>query len=301
MSMKRLYSRLWTWVWLALWIGVLVGVWQWRWVRDQYVLRTYTPSVEIQNLLVGIDLTPAGRAALYRSQPELDDKTSFQKHCPTESSGLELGCYDAGRIYILRIDNADLAVEMKAVLVHEMLHAVWADLSSRDRQAITSEVEAYYRQYGSSDKDLAERMVGYAETEPGESANELHSILGSERLDLPVGLEQHYRRYMSNRVAVAEFHQLYAAVFQKRLALLEQELADIQSGKLALDVLNSRMASLRRSSKIAEYNALVPQQNSMVVAINTRIEHYRQAVAEYNALSVALDAQAAPSPVIPVQ
>lgn len=299
MKRRRLWVR--NSIWLLVWSALLLAAWQWRWLRDQYVLRTYTPTPAVMSLIDGIELSPAGRAALYRSQPSVDDKTLFAQHCPTESAGLELGCYDRGKIYVLQIDNAELAPEMKVVLVHEILHAVWEDLSAGERQKLTAEVLQYYQEKQSSSQDLRERMAGYAETEPGEEANELHSIFGSEAAVLPDALEAHYGRYVKNRPTVVDYHQQYAQVFQGRLAQLERELVAIQSDKVALDALNSRMESLRRSGKIAEYNALVPQQNRMVVAINARIEAYRLAVEDYNALSLVLDAQAAPELVRPVQ
>jgi hypothetical protein len=55
--------------------------------------------------------------------------------------------------------------------------------------------EAYL---ASSDNDsLKTEMAGI--TDPDERADELHSILGSEILDLPSGLIEHYDRYFSDR------------------------------------------------------------------------------------------------------
>lgn len=268
---------------------LLLGVLNYQALLDQYALATFHPPADVAAIDSRLGLTQLAMAKLYRAQPQIDDKTSFNRDCQTQPHELELGCYFHGRIYILRIDNQSLAPEMDVVMAHELLHAVWADMSAADRKQIGDELEQVYA--ASSDQDLKERMAGYAQSEPGEEANELHSILGTETAVLTPSLESHYAKYFSDRSKIVAAHAAYQSVFNDRRSQLESELAQIRSEKGQLAVLNRQLEALRASGQIDAYNALVPRQNNMVDEINAQIEAYREGVDEYNALSKSLDSQ----------
>ena len=143
----------------------------------------------------------------------------------------------------------------------------------------------------STDQDLRARMAGYAQSEPGEETNELHSILGTETASLPPALEAHYAKCFSDRSKIVAAHAAYQSVFNDRRTELEDELAEIRSEKGQLAVLNRQLEDYRAAGQIDAYNSLVPRQNNMVDEINSQIETYRQGVDEYNALSKSLDSQ----------
>ncbi len=50
-----------------------------------------------------------------------------------------------------------------------------------------------------TDERFNQTLEDYKKTEPGQIANELHSILGTEIADLSPELEQHYSKYFNNR------------------------------------------------------------------------------------------------------
>ena len=179
---------------------------------------------------------------------------------------------------------------MDVVSAHELLHAVWAGMSSKERDKLKPELEAVYERL--ADKDLQERMAGYAKSEPGEETNELHSILATEYSELSPALEAHFAKYFVRRSQVVEQHAAYQSVFETRRQELERELADIRSQKATLSSLNRQMDTYKSSGQIEAYNALVPRQNRLVQSINRQIEAYRAAVEEYNELSKSLDSQA---------
>jgi hypothetical protein len=261
----------------------------WNTLQDQYALATFHPAGDMASIEAQIGLTPKARAMFYRSSPRVDSKTTFNADCNTQPHELELGCYYRGRIYVLHIDNASLAPEMEVVTAHELLHAAWSRMSAADRAHYGKELEDYYESL--HDKDLTARMQGYAQSEPGEQDNELHSILGTEYAGLPPDLEAHYAQYFATRGQIVAAHATYLAVFNTRRAELEHELAAIRSEKGSLAVLNQQLASYRAAGNISAYNALVPRQNRLVDDINGRIATYRQAVDEFNALSRSLDSQ----------
>lgn len=267
---------------------VLAGL-NYNGLADQYALATYRPTAEISGFEARVGLTPAARAALYRSNPQFDAKAAFNTDCDTKPHELELGCYYRGRIYVLRIENASLAPEMDVVSAHELLHAAWARMGVSERQRLATLLQAEYKSL--NDKDLNERMAGYAVSEPGEEANELHSILATEYARLSPELEKYYARYFTQRSQVVARHEAYQDVFESRRLELERELAKIRSEKATLSSLNRQMDVYKASGQITAYNALVPQQNRLVELINSQIEIYRAGVDEYNELSKSLDSQ----------
>ena len=125
---------------------------------DQYALATFHPPADVAAIDNRLGLTQLAMAKLYRAQPQIDDKASFNRDCQTQPHELELGCYFHGRIYILRIDNQSLVPEMDVVMAHELLHAVWADMSASERKQIGDELEQVYA--SSTDQDLRARMAG---------------------------------------------------------------------------------------------------------------------------------------------
>lgn len=258
-------------------------------ILDQYALATYRPNEFVSSFEGRVALTQEAKAKFYRSKPQLDDKQSFNSDCNTQPHELELGCYYRGTIYVLKIDNASLASEMDVVTAHELLHAVWSNMSVSERNQLVPELERVYTQV--ADQDLKQRMAGYAKNEPGEEANELHSILATEYASLSPALETHYAKYFTNRAQIVSSHEAYQTVFNSRRTELENELTQIRTLKGQLGVLNRQLESYRASGQIERYNALVPQQNRLVDDINRRIAVYRQGVDEYNALSKSLDSQ----------
>jgi hypothetical protein len=271
-------------------VGVLVLLaLNYQTLLDDYALVTFHPGSEMAAIEGRLGLTTKARAVLYRTQPQLDAKADFNRDCDTQPHELELGCFFHQRIYILRIDNQSLVSEMDVVAAHELLHAVWGGMSPVERDQMTRELERVYTQV--ADADLKQRMEGYAKTEPGEEANELHSILGTEFASLSPVLEAHYAKYFAHRGQIVAAHAAYTGVFNSRRVELESELAQIRSLKGQLGVINRQLETYRSNGQIEQYNALVPRQNNLVDDINHRIETYRQGVDEYNALSKSLDSR----------
>jgi hypothetical protein len=268
---------------------MLIIILNYQGILDDYALATFHPSDQVASIESRLGLTPQARAIFYRAHSQIDDKASFNRDCDTQPHELELGCYYQGHIYVLRIDNQSLAPEMDAVTAHELLHAEWNRMSAGDRATIGAELERIYATL--ADKELQQRMADYAQSEPGEEQNELHSILGTEFANLSPVLEQHYSALFSNRATIVTAHSAYLQVFTTRRSELETELAKIRGEKAQLATLNREMEAYRSSNRIEAYNNLVPTQNRLVDDINSQIASYQEAVDEYNALSTSLDSQ----------
>jgi hypothetical protein len=274
---------------LSLLLVLVILAANYQFVLDQYALATFRPSVEMAGIISKIELTQQAKAVLYRSRPRVDVKTSFNADCQTKPHELELGCYFRNNIYVLKIDNTSLAPEMDVVSAHELLHAEWDRMSEGQQKKLGVELEREYTAL--NDPSLNQRMAEYAQTEPGQQDNELHSILGTEYSSLPAELEQHYSSYFFNRAAIVSAHIAYQQVFSAQGAQLQSELSQVRAEKAQLATLNAEMARLRGSGQIDAYNALVPRQNRLVDDINARIAKYQQGVDDYNALSKSLDSQ----------
>jgi len=268
---------------------VIIAAVNYQQILNRFALVTFHPSADVAAIEQHIDLTTDARGILYRAQPRIDDKSTFNAACNTQPHELELGCNYRGRIYVFRFDNDRLAPEMQVVTAHELLHAAWAQMGPDERARLTKLLEAAYARL--ADPDLRQRMANYAQTEPGEEANELHSILGTEYSDVGPELEKHYQQFFVNRQVVVAAHIQYKSVFDTRRQELEQQLATIRSEKARLAVMNQQMAALRSSGQIDRYNSMVPAQNRLVDDINQKISTYSQGVDEYNALSKSLDSQ----------
>lgn len=266
---------------------IVLGASQYQLILDEYALSTYQPRAEVVSFMSRVELTREARAIFYRADPRYDSKSTFNQDCETRPHELELGCYFRSRIYVLKIENAALASEMDVVSAHELLHAAWQRLSAKERSDLATELNRVYA--GMTDNDLRQRMASYAKSEPGEEANELHSILGTEYPSLSPKLEAHYAKYFPKREQILAAHTAYESVFANRRAELERQLAGIRSEKAQLSVINRQLDSLKASGQISAYNDLVPKQNRLVDDINRKIADYRAGVDEYNALSKSLD------------
>jgi hypothetical protein len=256
---------------------------------DDYTIYSYKPTSQVLGFEGRVSVSRSAVAILDRTQPQFDDKSAFNIDCDTQPHELELGCYYRGRIFVLNIDNPNLAPEMDVVAAHELLHAVWSNLSSSDRDALTTELEKVYSRI--TDPDLHQRMAGYAKSEPGEEANELHSILGTEYTQLSPLLEAHYAKYFTNRAQVVTEHSRYQAVFDTRRGELENELSNIRNEKGQLAIINRQLELYKSENEVSSYNGLVPKQNNLVDEINAQILTYKAGVDEYNSLSKSLDSQ----------
>ena len=272
---------------LGLLAGLVVIGLNLQYIEDQIALRTFTPTTDLVPLINGLGLTNSAMGILYRAQPRIDDKAAFNADCQTSKGELELGCYYRGRIYILRIANPSLAPEMTAVLAHELLHAQWLRLSDQDRRTLGLELSSAYS--GLHDTGLTQRMASYAQTEPGEQNNELHSILGTEYSNLSPWLNQDYSKLFTDRSIIVRAHEQYQGVFDQRKNQLTADLAQIQSLKSTIASINATLATDKADGRYSAYNALIPRQNSLVDQVNAMISDYQAGVTEYNSLSKSLD------------
>ena len=219
---------------------VLASVWmlthQQR-IIDQFTVWDYEPDAAIIAYADRAELTDEGRFLFYASRPSVEAENAFDAICSSGDEGFGiLGCYLPGEkvIYLYDVTDERLDGLEEVVATHEMLHAVWDRMSPDERDAIGPLLEAEAAEL-SADENFVATMEFYAQSEPGQRLNELHSILGTEIADLSPALEAHYARYVDNRATVLALHDRSNAVFQEQQARAEALIAQIDALVAGID------------------------------------------------------------------
>lgn len=225
-------------------------------ILDRVTVWQFEPTADIAGHVERLKLTEHGEYLYYASQPEVNSGKAFEASCPSrdEDFGI-LGCYRPAEklIYIFDVTDDRLDGTEEVTAAHELLHAAWdrMDTDERDRLAVMLEAEFDAL---ADDERFQARMEFYAKTEPGQHANELHSIIGTEVRELAPELEEYYERYFTDRGIVVDLHERS----------------------------NTVLTQLR-----AEASALVEQLDALALEIEADYEAY---TAGYERLNVDVDA-----------
>ena len=303
------------------------------WLNQQYIIDSvifwrFQPTSEIATIATRSQLTDTGKFMFYASQPTLEGRATFSDKCGSskEESTAILGCYAANRIYLFDITDKRLDGIKEVTAAHEMLHAVYQRMSATDKQRLEELLENEYKKL-QSEPEYAERMAFYARNEPGQRANELHSIIGTEVRSVSPELEAHYARYFTDRSAVVDLYDNYRQEFRslqqqttalgaqldelsKQIELLTNRYrSDVAQLESDIQSFNERANSGGFSSQsqfASERASLVRKVNesdSQRSAINTRVETYNDLRTQYNEIATqteelyeSLDSSLTPTP-----
>lgn len=266
-------------------------------IADWWFLQSYEPDSRIAALAGRAELSDEGRRYFYVSDPEINDKQEFNRNCPELEEALVLGCYSGREIYLLEIERPELDGVMEVTAAHEMLHAVYDRLSTREREDIDRKLMEAYR--GIEEPKLRKLIESYEDNGGQEVLlNELHSILPTQVLELPPDLEDYYGDYFNDRRSVAGLYLEYESVLSgindridNLKGRIEQLRTDIDAqenyiGRLRSEIedINRRMRELRQSGDNEAHNRLVPQQNALVQEHNAAVSYNRDLVERHNAV-----------------
>ncbi len=297
---------------------VLAAIWmlgnQQR-IIDQFVVWDYEPDSTIVAYADRTDLTEEGRFLFYASRPEVASGDAFDSICSSGDEGFGvLGCYlpSERRIYLFDVDDDRLDGIEEVVAVHEMLHAVWDRMSPDERDALGPLLEADAAALA-DDPEFVATMEFYAENEPGQRLNELHSILGTEIGGLSPALEAHYARYLADRTTVLALHARSDAVFREQQAKAEALIVEIEALVAGIeadyevysagyrqlnddiDAFNARAERgdfTSQSQFEAERNAILGRQADLDIlyaSITDRDAQYQQLVLDLEAINAEID------------
>lgn len=264
-------------------------------IDDWLRLRNYTPPQAIAALATDTTMNDASRRLFYVWHPELADKATFNTHCRDNEQTIVLGCFIPGNgIYLLDVTDDRLTGVEQVTAAHELLHAAYERLSSKERARIDALVLQTYESL--NNERIKSTVELYRSQDPGIVPNELHSIIGTEVRDLPAELEEYYGRYFIDRSKVVGFSERYEQAFidrrnqirayDEQLAVLKTQLEALQSSLLATDseLKNQRdyMNGLKSSGQTTAYNEQVPIYNAKVRQYNRDINKLEDMISQYN-------------------
>lgn len=229
-------------------------------VADRQAAEAFEPDAAIAGFAERTAMSTRGRALYYASHPSVEPTTGFNELCGYGASDeIVLGCYTGSDIYISDVDNPDLDGIRDVTAAHEMLHAAWDRLDDDERSELGAQLEAAYETLPEGGT-VAERLELYRTGGLGERVNELHSILGTEAVDLPPALEAHYAQYFTDRSVVVGLNARYEAVFTDLENRITDLVARIEASYVDL--------TARVEANNAEYDAL----NAEIDSFNSRAD-----------------------------
>jgi hypothetical protein len=252
---------------LAVLLVALVGVGVWalthpQRIADQFAFWGFDPTPAVAEYADRTTMTDEGKFLFYASEPSVAADGDFDGTCSTQQEDVGiLGCYlpSSKRIFLYDVTDDRLDGLEEVVAAHEMLHAVWDRMSAQEQAELEPLLEAEVAAR-SDDPALAKTLAFYAEAEPGERANELHSIVGTEFGDIGPELEAHYALYFSDRAALTALHEQSNAVFVQQ--------------QQAIDTLITQIDSLADSidTDYAAYNSGYDELNADIASFNSRAD-----------------------------
>lgn len=230
-------------------------------IVDQVTVWRYAPSSEVESLVNRAGMNENGKFYYFASQPKLDSTQAFNVECDRiENSTSILGCYTNLRIYIYDVTDEQLDGVREVTAAHETLHAIYFRLSEKERSTINGLLEAEYEKHKDK-KDFSELMEFYDRTEPGQRNNELHSIIGTEVINISPELETYYAKYFSNRMNVVELNAKYTDVFRSLKNRADELLIK----------LNEHASLIKTNTDL--YNADVNKLSNDISAFNARVDN----------------------------
>ena len=202
-------------------------------IIDQVTVWQFEPSQEIEAHVERLGLTDHGRFLYYASNPQIEPTETFARSCPAHEGedgfGI-LGCYRPAEKTIFLYDVTDERLDgtEEITAAHEMLHAAWDRMGEDERTHLGELLEAEFAKH-SDDEQFTERMSIYERIEPGEHANELHSIIGTEVAEISPELEEYYAKYFIDRSTVTALHAAANAVFVELKQQTDNLIADMDA------------------------------------------------------------------------
>lgn len=302
---KRIFSALIT---VGLVVGLVFAWTQRRELQDWWILRSYTAPAEVVALADATTMTDDARNVFYVNRPLVVDEAQFNSACKPEST-IVLGCFiSRDGIYLYDIEDTRLEGVKQVTAAHELLHAVYERLSTKDKQRIDSlTAEAFA---GVTEQRILDTVGDYRARDASVVPNELHSILATEVSTLSPELEEYYAKYFKDRQVIVGFSQAYESEFSNRkdqVANLDAELAslklEIDAGQndlalqySALQAEKNNLDALLSSGDTDGYNARVPGFNAQVSAYNRSVRALEKQINDYNSLvqernDIALEVQ----------
>lgn len=268
-------------------------------IYDLVRLYNYHPPTEIVMLADETTMTKLARRVFYVNHPRILNKETFNQNCPNNGGEhtIILGCYHGQQtgIYLFNVVDPQLAGVEQITAAHELLHAVYARLNTSERINVDNLLQSFYTNM-LKDERLLSVIELYKKSEPDEITNEMHSIFATEVKDLPIELENYYKKYFTNRQQVITFAEKYQQAFSSRrdqIALYDVQLVDLKTqitsneAKIeallnSIEVQRKQLDSYLESKQIDLYNNNVSSYNQKIKSYNNEIKNTQSLINQYN-------------------
>ncbi len=265
--------------------------WRGQEIADWIELRDYVPQENIARLADNTAMSDKARRIFYVHDPIVEPRSNFDHLCHSAESTIVLGCYTGNRIYIAEVSDERLNGVNEVTAAHEMLHAAYHRLNSREK----ARIDGLTQREASTIKDerLQTIIKNYRARDPSIVANELHSILGTEVRDLEPELEEYYRQYFNDRTAVVAISERYEQVFVEKRNNIEKLDSELVLSKAEVDQLEADLKERGRQLDVERTEIERQQQNptnesyAMAVSFNNKIEVFNNDIARYRSLIAA--------------
>ncbi|KYG64034.1 hypothetical protein AZI86_14600 [Bdellovibrio bacteriovorus] len=235
-------------------------------------------------------MSDLGEKIFYRTDPELMDKVAFTKACNKHEGSTALGCFNGRKIFLFKIPEPQLEYMISVTAAHEMLHAAYDRLDKEEREKTDKLLLAV--QKGITDADILEKIEDYRKRDASILPSELHSIIGTEILNLPSELEAHYLKYFLNRKALVRLSENYYQDLQARKvslkntdSRLDELKKDIELRAKILRTKQSHLNVLKREIDEEASRERIENFNTLATQFNRELKIYEQMIANYNALA----------------
>ncbi len=221
--------------WLVAAVVLLAGyaLAQTDFAQDTWRGWQYTEPAEISEVREEMELTDRAERIFLATAPALETAEDFNAHCQNQREDVSLlGCYVDGKMYIYDVQSTELADVKKVTAAHELLHAAWARMNWWERDDLTQKLQKYEQEH----QDWVESELEYYNDE--EKMEELYTRVATKVRELPEDLEEHYRKYFTNRLKIVEFYESYQAPFED----LRAKCADLRekTDKLNMEIIAER-------------------------------------------------------------
>jgi hypothetical protein len=305
--MKRLKRHLGMAIMIAI---VIIGIRFTQDLEDWSKLLHYQPAPEIAKLATDTTMTDTARRLFYVNQPTIESRKLSLNLCKSTEHTIVLGCYVPRKgIFLQAVTDHRLQGVMEVTAAHEMLHVVYQRMSLLEQRQINQQLQAVLGKLENA--RIIKLVETYRNQDPGSVDNELHSILGTEVRNLGSELEEHYRKYFTDRSTIVVFSEHYEGVFtalrakaktltaqlETRKSALEQLAAQVQQEAEAVDSERSNLQNSIASSPQTDYNFRVSNFNDRVNSYNQLVSRLREQTDTYNQMvnehnSIALEEKA---------
>jgi hypothetical protein len=285
---------------------VIVGVRFEQDLRDWGKLLGYEAPPQVDKLATTTTMTDTARRLFYLNEPTIESHKSSQNLCKSTEHTVVLGCYVPGKgIFLQEVTDPRLQGVMEVTAAHEMLHAAYGRMSLLEQSQLNERLQATLQQI--QNPRIMQLVETYREQEPNSVDNELHSILGTEVRNLSPELEEHYRKYFTERSSIVALSERYEGIFTtlrdkakqiaRQLVTLKSTIdsleAQVKSEEASISSDRSTIESQRAanpegdySSSIASFNNRVQSFQALVTRFNEQTNLYNQHLAAYKSLAL---------------